>query len=247
MAIKRGKYKKPVAKKKIAEAKKTTVKDIEQDKKINKLIKLTKHLRPEIKYFDAGNSTTGEYRFYFRGEYIYNGNKWGTLSNFDLIPQGTGSHQRVGTVINPKSFELNLELTKGTGTQNKYRIIVMQMTDYIGGDTDAIWRALEYGTYGTGGGASSALLSPYNKQPLTGYVVHYDKVYTINDQKPGANHRIKVKNLRRIEYSDSGTQPIRGQIVALLIDNSPDSSGSSTPSGYHIAYYFTSRLKYYDN
>lgn len=101
-------------------------KDVEQDKKINKLIK--QMAKRELKFFDVGN---GSYQDVTQTALIYN------LSN---IAQGTDDINRIGNSIVPKNLEIRYIVqvdTAGTNGSiyNKFvRVVIVQDKEQQGTD-----------------------------------------------------------------------------------------------------------------
>lgn len=227
--------------------------DVEQDKRLTKIEKKVKTLKPEYKYIDTNNTTDNVFRAYYKQD--VSGSLKGlvyTTTAVNLV-RGDAYNQRIGEKITPINFDLRMEWTKGTGSQNKARIIIFQADpplNYPSGvpatDFTEIYKILAFANKDP-----YMLCSPYSKSLTFKYKVLYDKMFKINsdDNVGGFNHiRIPGKKMKPIQWGQipNGTggyteMPTKNHIFMLVIDNNT----SDTPEN-HLGYNFISRLTYSD-
>lgn len=224
--------------KKVALAKVTTKKDIIQDKKINKLMKLVKKV--ETKYFDLQSSVVQDI---VRTPNVYN------LSN---IAQGNDISNRVGDKVYPKWLLMDYQVYVGNPIPQLANIRIVILQDRFQNGTDPTFSGSDNSVFETPVAGIGETLVPRLKTNLKQFKILYDKVHelaTINSAattsyatgKPYVHHKIRLPLKGSINYDSTA-----GADASNKEDNLYMMVLSNNNTATNINFNFYSRLAYTD-
>lgn len=126
------------------------------------------------------------------------------------LSAGTGSNQRIGNAVNPKSVKLRLSalynpLAASAG--QLYRIIIFQ--NLLSGSPAAVTDYLLTANFY----AMKSIDNRFNTRTL------YDKVFSVTNDSPQRSHLISVKIPKPIYYPGATTTPEKNGVFIIAISN----------------------------
>lgn len=133
----------------------------------------------------------------------------GTVKDWSTISQGTSNNTRIGDSIKPTSLHLrgSIQLNAGA-TETLVRVLVFR---YISGAPTAVTDVLETADITS----YKAEDKRYQSQVL------FDRVYSINTDKPEMFFRKKIKLYHKIGYAQTLSPANRNSIHMLMVCNTP--------------------------
>lgn len=132
------------------------------------------------------------------------------LGQVTSLSGGTGSNQRIGNAVKPKSIVLRLNTLYNplaeTGGQ-LYRIIVFQ--NLLTGSPAAVTEYLNTARYDS----FKSIDNRFNTKTL------YDQTFSVTQDNPQRNHLIKLKVPKPIYYPGATTTPEKNGVYIICISN----------------------------
>lgn len=195
-------------------------------------MRLVKSVKPEKKWYEIGA----------------NGVAYNSSGNIVSMNQGiTQGSTDFGTRIGDKIFmtSLNDRLMISSSAASSpvvYRIIYVSMKNNPDA-TISMASQINLILHSTPIAAGRGNLAPYDKDNRSSYVVHYDKVFTLNPQTGNAgtylsvnrHHKINLKLKQICTYAAGGTYPTKNELFRIIIS---DTAG---------AYVYNTVLNYTDS
>lgn len=197
--------------KKLKAMKKPTVTKI-----VNKSVKTALNKNIELKYRDVNSVLSVDYTGYFYD-----------LSTY--ITQGITDSTRVGDKLTMRSLELNYNITNGD-TTNQVRVIVLRLKS-LASSLTALTQIL------TNTSSVYAPLSTYLHDSRSQFVIHYDKLHTVDTYNPIKAFKTKIKMTSKTEYNGAGTDGYHHIFLLAISD-----SGAVT----HPSLTWYTRMNYVD-
>lgn len=141
----------------------------------------------------------------------------GFLTAITSLAQGTGTNQRIGNAVEPKSISLRLSALYNplaTTSGQLYRIIIFQYL--LNGTAPNIQEYLQSANFYS----MKSIDNRFNTKTLL------DKVYSVTSEMPQRAHNIRLKIPKNIYYPNATVTPEKNAVCIFVISNEPTAVNS---------------------